>query len=207
VSEKDRRMRSGRRPRIRPALPTDVGAIAAIYNEAVRTTTATFDTEPRSVEDQASWLAHHTPQQPVLVAQINGEVVGWACLSPWSERRAYAGTSEISVYVASRWRGRGIGRHLVAEVRAKAILLGLHSILARIAEGNPVSRHLHTSAGFRPVGVMREVGFKFGRLLDVELLQLMLPDESVKEAPRTSPTRQARRRARPSGPPAGRRAP
>ncbi|MFZ1022703.1 MAG: N-acetyltransferase family protein [Thermoplasmata archaeon] len=193
MSEKGRRIRSERRPTIRAALPTDVDAIAAIYNEAVRTTTATFDTEPRSVEEQSSWLAHHDSRHPVLVAQVGREVVGWACLSPWSERRAYAATTEISVYVASEWRGRGIGRYLVAEIRARATALGIHTILARIAEGNPVSRQLHLSAGFTTVGVMREVGFKFGRLIDVELMQLTLPKNSVKrERPRGAAPRPAR---------------
>ncbi|MFZ0892557.1 MAG: N-acetyltransferase family protein [Thermoplasmata archaeon] len=166
-------------PRIRAALTMDAGAIATIYNEAVRTTTATFDTEPRSIEGQRAWLAHHDSQHPVLVAEVDGEVIGWAGLSPWSERRAYAATSEISVYVASPWRGRGIGRQLVTEIRARAVALGIHTILARIAEGNPASRQLHVSAGFTTVGVMREVGLKFGRLLDVELMQLMLPGSSV----------------------------
>jgi L-amino acid N-acyltransferase len=174
-----RARRTSNHPSIREARPTDVEAIATIYNEAVRTTTATFDTEPRSIEDQRAWLAHHDSQHPVLVAEVDGEVIGWVSLSPWSERRAYAATSELSVYVASPWRGRGIGRQLIAEIQARAVALGMHTILARIAEGNPASRQLHTSAGFSTVGIMREVGRKFGRVLDVELMQLMLPGNPV----------------------------
>jgi L-amino acid N-acyltransferase len=160
--------------RIRPAGPGDAEAIAAIYNEAVRSTTGTFDTEPRSTEDQISRLRHHDARHPVLVAENGGEVTGWASLSPWSERRAYEGTAEISVYVAERWRNRGVGRTLVAEIIAIGRAVGLHTILAGIAEGNPASRRLHLSVGFETVGVTREVGFKFGRFLDVELLQLIL---------------------------------
>jgi L-amino acid N-acyltransferase len=159
---------------IRAARLEDAEAIAAIYNQAVRSTTATFDTEPRSLADQVSWLDHHDTHHPVLVAELEGEVAGWAALSPWSERRAYAGTAEVSLYIGESWRNRGIGRSLLRELIAVARSLGLHSILARVAEGNPVSQRLHRSEGFATVGIMREVGYKFDRFLDVELLQLLL---------------------------------
>jgi phosphinothricin acetyltransferase len=145
-----------------------------IYNEAVRSTTATFDTEPRSLVDQVQLLEHHGPNHPVLVAELGGAVVGWASLSSWSERCSYAGTAEISVYVGERWRNQGIGRTLLKELTAMGPAGGLHTILARIAEGNPVSRRLHQSAGFVTVGVMHEVGYKFGRFLDVELMERIL---------------------------------
>jgi L-amino acid N-acyltransferase YncA len=149
--------------------------MAAIYNQAVKTTTATFDTEARSVEDQLAKLRHRSPHHPVLVAVHSDAVVGWASLSPWSERRAYDGTAEVSIYIAEEWRGRGVGRRLLRELLRRASRAGLHTILARIAEGNPASRGLHASAGFESVGVMREVGFKFGHHVDVEVMQLIFP--------------------------------
>jgi L-amino acid N-acyltransferase len=159
---------------VRPAHRSDAEKIAEIYNEAVRSTTATFDTHPRSTAAQRSRLEQRDAAHPVLVAELGSEVVGWAALSPWSDRPAYAGTAEVSVYVAEKWRGRRIGRTLLGGLIGAGSAAGLHTLVARIAEGNPASRRLHIAAGFTTIGVMREVGNKFGRFLDVELMQLML---------------------------------
>lgn len=161
--------------KIRPARRADAEAMRRIYNDAVRSTTATFDTHARSARDQVRWLQGHDRRHPVLVAEARGVVTGWASLSPWSDRKAYDGTGEISVYVGRKWRHRGIGRALVQGILAAAIQNGFHLVLARVAEGNPVSRALHISTGFTTVGVMHEVGYKFGAFLDVELMELRLP--------------------------------
>ncbi|MFZ0830005.1 MAG: N-acetyltransferase family protein [Thermoplasmata archaeon] len=168
----------GRAPTIRPARRDDAEAMREIYNDAVQTTTATFDTEPRSESEQLEWLERHDAQHPVLVAELDHRVLGWVSLSPWSERRAYTRTAEVSVYVGAEWRNRGIGRALLAQILADAQRVGLHTILARVAEGNPQSRELHVRTGFTTVGVMHEVGHKFGRLLDVELLEFRLESSS-----------------------------
>jgi L-amino acid N-acyltransferase len=172
------RTKAGTSIHLRPALVADAERMREIYNDAVRETTATFDTEPRSLSDQVAWFEQHDVRHPVIVALLGDTVVGWASLSPWSERRAYDGTAEISVYVGAEWRRRGVGRALVAEILAAGARCRLHTILARVAEGNPVSRGLHLSAGFTPVGVMHEVGYKFDRYLDVELLELRLSADS-----------------------------
>lgn len=162
-------------PTLRSAREEDVPALAGIYNEAVLTTVATFDTQPRSLEAQREWLRLHNPAHPVFVAEVRGEVVGWASLSRWSDRRAYDCTAEVSFYVRSDHRGRGIGRALLVALITRSDERGVHALLARIADGNAVSVHLHEALGFRPVGVMREVGFKFGRWIDVHLLERMHP--------------------------------
>lgn len=164
---------------LRPARVGDVSGIRTIYNEAIRTTTATFDTKPRSRADQLAWLQHHDTRHPVLVAEVGETLAGWAALSPWSERRAYDGTAEISVYVGEKWRNRGVGRTLVTELLALAPRCGLHTVLARIAEGNPASRALHLAVGFSSVGIMHEVGYKFDRFLDVELLEFRVLSASL----------------------------
>ena len=161
---------------IRLATPADAQAIADIYNEAIIGTTATFDTEPKTKEDRMEWLQDHQGRYPVLIAERDGEVIGWAALSRWSERPAYAGTAETSFYVAEKHRGTGIGRLLKKRLIDEARKAGFHTILARIAESSAVSRHLNESLGFVQVGTMREVGFKFGQWLDVEIMQLMLDD-------------------------------
>ncbi len=156
---------------IRRARAGDARAIAAIYNEAVLRTTATFDTEPRSPEAQRQWLERHGPQFPVFVAVRGGSVVGWASLSPWSDRRAYRRTAEVSVYVAEAFRGRGIGGRLLRRLVSASDSLGFRSLLARIAAGNPASERIHLAQRFQPVGTMHSVGFKFGRWIDVQLLE------------------------------------
>jgi L-amino acid N-acyltransferase YncA len=162
--------------RIRPAAAPDVAAITEIYNDAVRTTTGTFDTEPRSVEDRAEWFRGHGVRQPILVAEAAGRIVGWGSVSAWSDRKAYDGTGEVSVYVEAPARGQGTGRRLLNALIDAAMDHRYHTLIARIAEGNDASLRLHAAAGFSPAGVMRGVGVKFGRRLDVHLVQRMLPE-------------------------------
>jgi phosphinothricin acetyltransferase len=159
---------------IRRAEPGDARAIAEIYNEAILNTTATFDTEPKSERDRLAWLESHDERHPVLVAECDGEVVGWAALSKWSDRPAYADTAESSFYVAAPWRGRGIGRALKLQLIAEARQAGLHTLLARVAAESTASLRVNEAVGFVLIGTMREVGLKFGRRLDVHLMQLML---------------------------------
>ena len=84
---------------IRPAQISDLNAITEIYNEAIQTTTATFNTEPKTEDEQKVWFDSHGPQYPILVGESDGVVVGWASLSKWPHRRAHSGTVEISLYV------------------------------------------------------------------------------------------------------------
>lgn len=159
---------------IRRAAPADLDAITAVYNEAILTTTATFDTETKTADERRAWLQSHGERHPVLVAVVDGQVVGWACLTKWSDRPAYDDTAETSFYVHSEFRGRGIGRRLKEATIAEARRLGFHSLIARVAEGSDESLHLNESCGFVHVGTLKEVGRKFGRLLDVHILQKML---------------------------------
>lgn len=159
---------------IRRAELTDASAIADIYNEAILTTTATFDTEPKSVEERTQWLEAHDERHPVLVAMVDDRVVGWASLSSWSDRPAYADTAETSFYVHSMHRGQGIGRRLKEAIIEEARRLGYHTLIARVAEESHESVHLNEQAGFVYVGTLKEVGRKFGRLLDVHIMQKML---------------------------------
>ena len=105
------------------------------------------------------------------MAVVDDRVVGWACLSRWSDRGAYSETAETTYYVKEEHRGKGIGRMLKASIVEKARHLGFHTLIARVAEGNAASLHLNKSFGFQYVGVMKEVGRKFGKLLDVHILQ------------------------------------
>jgi phosphinothricin acetyltransferase len=163
---------------IRTAREGDLAGIFEIYHEQVLHGTATFDTEAKSAEAQRAWFAAHARERyPILVAEddaVGGKVVGWARLYPWSDRLAYARSAENSVYVHKDWRGRGVGTQLLAALIEEARRAGICVLLARIAEGNPASIALHESQGFERIGTMRRVGEKFGRILDVEMMQLHL---------------------------------
>jgi L-amino acid N-acyltransferase len=110
-------------------------------------------------------------RQPILIAEKDGLVIGWASLSKWSERCAYSDTAEVSVYIKEDHREKGIGRQLLKALLKEGKNRGLHTILARIAEGNQASINLFKSEDFQHVGVMKEVGKKFGKLLDVYIMQ------------------------------------
>ena len=150
----------------------DAEAIRAIYNVEVLTSTVTFDLVPRTLDDQLRWLDEHAGGHPAIVAvDAADEVVGFGSLSPWRPRPAYAPTVEDSVYVRDDQRGRGVGRVLLTELVRLADAHGFHSVMARIVGGHEASIALHASCGFVQAGVEREVGRKFGRWLDVVLMQ------------------------------------
>lgn len=160
--------------RIRPATPADAQAIADIYNHAVLNTTATFDTEPVDAKSRRTWLSKRGPEHPVVVAEEGGSVVGWAALSPWSDRCAYRSSVELSVYVAPDRLRRGIGRALAEHLLTLAPSLGVHAVLARICTENATSIALVERLGFEPCGVQREVGRKFDHWLDVAVYEMIV---------------------------------
>jgi L-amino acid N-acyltransferase YncA len=159
---------------IRPATPDDAEATAAIYNAEVTGSTVTFDLVPRTVEEQATWLDDRSGALEVVVAEIDGTLAGFASLSPYRERAAYRTTVEDSVYVGAGFRGTGVGRALLTSIVEVADGRGFHSVIARIVGGHDASIRLHRAVGFDLVGVEREVGRKFGRWLDVVVMQRML---------------------------------
>jgi phosphinothricin acetyltransferase len=162
---------------VRLATLDDAEAIRSIYNREVTGSTVTFDLVPRSAADQRAWLAEHAGAHPAIVAvdpERDGEVVGFGSLSPYRSRPAYSTTVENSVYVHHEHRGRSVGRMVLAELVRMATDHGFHTVMARIVGGHEASIALHKSCGFELVGVEREVGRKFGRWLDVALMQRLL---------------------------------
>lgn len=162
---------------IRPAVETDAPRIAEIYNDAIEHGTATFDTQPKSVEDRILWLQAHQNDGIVLVTESKGILVAWAAVSPWSNRRAYAVTGEISAYVHRDFQGQGLGKRLSSQLIQAAIDRGYHTLLARITEGNTHSERMYASLGFVNTGTLKEVGKKFGRTLDVHMYQRLLKSD------------------------------
>lgn len=155
----------------RLATTNDLDAIREIYNEAILDTTATFDTEIKSAADRLQWFTNRDENFPIIVAEQNGIIAGYAALNKWSERKAYDITAEISIYVHSQFRGKGIGKTLVQSIVAIGEQTKLQTLIARITEGNGQSIYLHKLNGFEHVGVLKRVGEKFGKQLDVTIMQ------------------------------------
>jgi phosphinothricin acetyltransferase len=158
---------------IRKATLLDLQSILEIYNEAVLNTTATFDTTPRTFEKQLEWFNQHKENHPVFVAEENNVIVGWASLSPYSDRCAYDTTVEVSIYIHHEHRGKKIGLQLLEVTTLSGRELNIHTIISRISNDNEASIRLHSKLGYQDVGVMREVGYKFGKLLDVRIMQYL----------------------------------
>lgn len=159
-------------PTIRPAVPADAGAISAIYNHYVRTSTCTFQEEPDTLSERLAWLERHRGAHVALVAEEpGGAIAGWASLSPFHARSAYRYTVEDSVYLRDDCRGRGLGRLLLGHLMDAARAGGFRNVIACICAEQEASIALHRRAGFAEVGRLPQVGQKFGRWLDVVYLQ------------------------------------
>ena len=159
---------------LRLATLDDAEAIRAIYNLEVTTSTATFDLVPRTSDEQRGWLAERSGARAVVVAVDSGAVCGFGSLSPWRDRPAYSTTVEDSVYVHRDHHGEGIGRALLIKLVETATAHGFHACMARIVGGHEASIALHAACGFEVVGTEREVGRKFGRWLDVVVMERLL---------------------------------
>ena len=160
---------------IRRAEIADAEGIRSIYNQAVTETTHTFDLVPRTLQDQQEWIAHRQGSLAAIVAVgDSGVILGFASLSRYKDRPAYSTTVENSVYVATHAHRQGVGSALMEALIQVATDHGYHSIMARIADAQDASITLHTKHGFELVGVEREVGRKFGRWLNVALMQRLI---------------------------------
>ena len=149
--------------------------ILRIYNHAIEKTTAVFEYRAHTIEMRREWFrAKQAASLPVLVADESGAVRGFASYGPFRAWPAYKYSVELSVYVDETARGRGIGSALVQGVVAHARDRDLHVVMAGITSDNAVSLRLHEKLGFTEVAHIREVGYKFGRWLDLKFLQLVL---------------------------------
>lgn len=162
---------------IRDAIPADAAGIAAIYNDAVRHTTAILMEAPVDAASRVIWMqARAALGYPVLVAVQGERVLGYASFGDWRAFDGFRATVENSVYVAPEARGRGLARSLLEALIPRARALGKHVIVAAITAENDTSLRLHAKLGFVETARMREVGQKFGRWLDLVFMELRLDD-------------------------------
>jgi len=159
---------------LRPALAADLPTVDRIYNHYVDTSTCTYQLEHAGIAAREAWFAAHGAEHPVIVAELEGSVLGWGSLSTYNPRPGYRFTVEDSVYVDHRFHGRGVGRALLANLIDRAHALGHHTILSFIDAEQTPSVRLHERFGFVEVGRLREVGRKFDRWLDIVYLQRRL---------------------------------
>lgn len=160
---------------IRPAVEDDLPAILAIYNDAVAKTTAIWNDQPADLANRRAWFfARVTQGFPILVAEEEALVVGYGSFGDFRPFEGYRFTVEHSVYVAEGVRRRGIASSLLAALEERARDMGKHVMVAGIAADNEASIRLHERFGFVETGRMGEVGFKFGRWLDLVLMQKQL---------------------------------
>lgn len=160
--------------RIRPACEDDLTAINCIYNREILTGTATWDEEPWTAEQRRAWFAGHDASTPVLVAESDGAVAGFAYLTKMSQKSGWRFTREDTVYIDEAQRGRGIGRALLKALLDEARRIGVHLVVASITSENEVSIGLHRALGFEVVGTLKEAGLKFGRWLDTTYMQIVV---------------------------------
>lgn len=159
---------------IRRATVEDAAAIREIYNFEVEHETSTFDLVPRTLEVQQAWIMERSGAFAVVVATLNNQLVGFGALSEYRDRAAYSTSVEDSIYVSREHGRKGIGRAILEHLLDEAEASGFHTVMARVGASGIASRALHEACGFALVGIEREVGRKFGRWLDVALMQCIL---------------------------------
>lgn len=159
---------------LRLATRADLAAINEIYNYYVLNWTSTYQTEPATIAERSVWFDAHGPQHPVTVAEQDKKVVAWGSLSRFHPRAAYSRTVENSVYVHHGHLRKGLGAAVLADLIVRARALQHHVVIAGISADQTPSIELHRRYGFVQCGLLKEVGFKFERWLDVVYMQLML---------------------------------
>jgi L-amino acid N-acyltransferase YncA len=157
---------------IRHAGAADMPAIVGIYNWAINQTFATIDSEPLSREEAAAWWDAHAGKTVTLVAAEDDVIAGWARLLPW-RLRGYEVVEDL-VYVDPVYQRRGVGRQLLTRLIEEAGSTGCRTIVASVAADNRSGLRLHESLGFQPVGTIKDAAYKFGRWMDITLVQRAL---------------------------------
>lgn len=161
---------------IRTAEERDMPALLDIYNYEVEHGLATFDVNPKTMEERLLWFRiHNVGNHPLIVAEEDGKAVGYASLSTYREKEAYKATVELSIYVDHNYRRRGIAGELASAILKMAKEReDIHTVISVISGENEASIRLHQRLGFVHCGTLREVGVKFGKVLDIENYQMMV---------------------------------
>ncbi|MCW3794467.1 arsinothricin resistance N-acetyltransferase ArsN1 [Paenibacillus sp. LS1] len=159
---------------IRRATVKDAYALASIYNQAIEERNATFETESRSIEDREQWILNQGERYPILVAELNDLVLGFASVSAYRARNCYDGVGEFSVYIDRQSRGQGVGRRLLEELILECKNIGYWKLVSRVFDFNVASRALCKRCGFREVGVYEKHGQLDGQWLNCVIVEKIM---------------------------------
>jgi L-amino acid N-acyltransferase YncA len=159
---------------VRFASLDDAPAICTIYNQGIEDRLATLETELRDPDERRRWLGSRGPRHPVVVAESGTQVVAWASLNSFNPRQCYDHVADISVYVERSWRGKGVGRMLLARLLELGRRVGFHKLVLACFPTNKPGVALYERMGFIPVGVYREQGLLDGQWVDVLIMEHLL---------------------------------
>ena len=159
---------------IRAAHFGDLPMLQEIHNQGIEDRVATLDTEPRTMADTRLWFSRHGPRHPVLVAEIDENIAGWAALNTFNPRPAYQYVADLSIYLARSWRGKGLGTRLLQALSPLASALGYHKIVLSAFPTNTAGMRLYERQGFTTVGIYKEMGLVDGRWVDTILMEKLL---------------------------------
>ena len=160
--------------RVRAATAADAAAICRIYNQGIEDRVATLETELRTPEERAAWLATKSPRHPVIVAEDNGTLAGWGSLNQFNAREAYRHVVDFSIYVDRAYRGRGVGKVMLTRLIELARDHGFHKMVLSAFPSNSGGMALYERMGFRTVGVYKEQGMLDGRWVDTIIMEKLL---------------------------------
>lgn len=159
---------------IRAARESDAAVIAAIYNQGIEDRIATLETELRTASERRQWMAARGPRHPVIVAESEGEVIGWGSLNAYNPRAAYQHVADFSVYVERQWRGKGVGRRLLDRLIELARRIGYHKMMLAAFPFNESGVALYERMGFTTVGICHEMGLLDGHWVDTIVMEKLL---------------------------------
>ncbi len=159
---------------VRDARFDDAGPICTIYNQGIEDRSATLETTMRDADERRQWLSERSERHPVLLAERDGVVLGWASLNAFNPRAAYAHVGDFSIYIERSQRGKGLGRVLLDALEERARTIGFRKLVLAMFDWNPAGISLYRRAGFRTVGTYREQGQLDGRWVDVTIMEELL---------------------------------
>lgn len=160
--------------RVRAATAADAAAICRIYNQGIEDRVATLEIEVRTPEERAAWLAAKSPRHPVIVAEDGGRVIGWGSLNQFNPREAYRHVADFSIYIERAYRGKGVGKMLLARLIELAREQRYHKMVLSAFPSNSGGMALYERMGFRRVGVYKEQGMLDGRWVDTIVMEKLL---------------------------------
>jgi L-amino acid N-acyltransferase YncA len=161
---------------IRQAVEKDVESIRIIYNQGIEDRIATLETEIKDSAFMRNWFNHHNDRYQVIVAEAEGEILGWASLNPYNNRCAYLGVADLSIYISRESRGKGVGGKLLKSIETIAIENEFHKIVLFTFPFNQLGQGLYRKYGYREVGVFKNQGILDGEYVDVMAMEKVLTD-------------------------------